>query len=64
MSIIERWSARKSVIRFPELGETTLLAAIVVGFLVLHLLTAILLMPAARSDPASQREETRAVLTE
>ena len=64
MSVTERSSARKSVIRLPELSETTLLAAIAVGFLVLHLLTAILLMPAATSDPASQREETRAVLTD
>ncbi|WP_426439487.1 hypothetical protein [Bradyrhizobium genosp. P] len=64
MSVTERSSARKSVIRFPELSETTLLVAIVVGFLVLHLLTAILLMPAARSDPATPPGETRAVLTE
>jgi hypothetical protein len=64
MSVAERSSARKSAIRFPELSETTLLVAIAVGFLVLHLLTAILLMPAAKSDPASQRDETRAVLTD
>jgi hypothetical protein len=55
---------RKSAVRFPDLSETTLLVAIAVGFLVLHLLTAILLMPAAKSDPASQRDETRAVLTD
>ncbi|KJC57172.1 hypothetical protein UP10_29245 [Bradyrhizobium sp. LTSPM299] len=64
MSVTERSSARKSLIRIPELSETTWLAAIAVGFLVLHLLTAILLMPVAKSDPASQREETRAVLTD
>jgi hypothetical protein len=64
MSVAERSSVRKSAVRFPDLSETTLLVAIAVGFLVLHLLTAILLMPAAKSDPASQRDETRAVLTD
>ena len=52
MSITDRSPTRKSIVRLPEVGEMTLLIAIAVGFLVLHLLTATLLMPAATADMA------------
>ncbi|MGY3440823.1 hypothetical protein ACVW17_000824 [Bradyrhizobium sp. USDA 4473] len=52
MSITDRSSSRKSIVRLPQISEMTLLIAIAVGFLVLHLLTATLLMPAATADAA------------
>ena len=63
MSIGERSATRKSIIRLPEFSETTLLIAIAVGFLVLHLLTATLLMPAATADAAAP-QQARAVHTD
>lgn len=61
MSITERSQARRSIIRLPELSEATLLVAIAVGFLVLHILAATLLMPAAVDDPTMPRQETKAL---
>ncbi|GKQ51571.1 hypothetical protein [Bradyrhizobium sp. Ce-3] len=63
MSITDRSSTRKSVIRLPEVSEITLLVAIAIGFLVLHILTATLLMPAATADAAAP-QEVRAVHTD
>ncbi|GIQ77711.1 hypothetical protein [Bradyrhizobium sp. RD5-C2] len=63
MSVTERSSTRKSVIRLPEVSEITLLVAIAIGFLVLHFLTATLLMPAATADAAAP-QEARAVHTD
>lgn len=62
MSISER-ATRKSIIRLPEISEMTLLVAIAIGFLVLHILTATLLLPAATADTAAP-QEVRAVHTD
>jgi hypothetical protein len=56
MSVSERSAPRKSIIRLPEIGETKLLIAIAIGFLVLHILTATLLMPTATADPAAPQD--------
>ncbi|MGF6310397.1 hypothetical protein ABIB82_004501 [Bradyrhizobium sp. i1.8.4] len=56
MSISERSTTRKSIIRLPEISETKLLIAIAIGFLVLHILTATLLMPAATADAAAPQD--------
>ncbi|MGY4629218.1 hypothetical protein ACVWY3_006974 [Bradyrhizobium sp. USDA 4486] len=44
MSVGER-SARKSLVQIPVLSDNMLLAIIAVGFCVLHILTAVFLMP-------------------
>jgi hypothetical protein len=66
MSISERSTPRKSIIRLPEVSEITLLIVIAIGFLVLHVLTATLLMPAATGDPADPpvSQDARAVHTD
>ncbi|WP_338692540.1 hypothetical protein V5279_41480 [Bradyrhizobium sp. 26S5] len=68
MSIGERSTTRKSIIRLPEISEITLLIVIAIGFLVLHILTATLLMPAAAGDPAEPQpaapQEVRTVHTD
>ncbi|MHC2337963.1 hypothetical protein [Bradyrhizobium sp. USDA 4454] len=63
MSLTDRSPPRKSIVRLPEIGEMTLLTVIAVGFLVLHLLTATLLMPAATAD-AAVPQEARAIHTD
>lgn len=64
MSITERSRSRKSLLRFPDISETTLLAVIAVGFLLLHILTAIVLMPDAATESAAPRAEPKAALTD
>ncbi|QPF84281.1 hypothetical protein IC762_32470 [Bradyrhizobium genosp. L] len=61
MSLLERSQPRQSTVRFPEIGETAWLVAIAVGFLVLHILVATLLMPAAVDDPTMPRQEPKAL---
>jgi hypothetical protein len=52
MSISER-SARKSFVQTPALSDNTLLMIIAAGFCVLHLLTAVLLMPSSAQKAAA-----------
>ena len=52
MSIGER-SERKSFVQNPALSENTLLVIIAVGFCILHLLTAVFLMPPPATSAAA-----------
>jgi hypothetical protein len=52
-----RARAEKSSVQFPALSETTLLIVIAVGFVILHVLTAVCLWPPSASvDPAPRPE--------
>ena len=55
-------SERKSSVRLPNPSETTLLLIIAAGFFVLHILTAVLLMPhPASADSATPPEASGAM---
>jgi hypothetical protein len=56
MSVSEG-SARKLPARLPMPSENALLAVIAVGFLVLHVLVAVTLMPASAKGPMTPEEE-------
>ena len=60
MSISERQSEAKLPVRLASPSENILLAAIAIGFLVLHILTAALLLPAAAGTSVTAPEETLA----
>ena len=64
MAIVERSPARRSSIGLPALNEISVLGAIAVGFLVLHILVGTLLLPAAASGPGTAQEDTRASFTD
>jgi hypothetical protein len=60
MSISEK-SERKGFIQIPTLSETMLLAIIAVGFCILHILTAVFLVPpSATRSTAPSLEQTLA----
>lgn len=56
MSISER-SERKSFVQIPTLSDNTLLAIIAVGFCLLHVMTAVFLMPPSASSSAATAPE-------
>jgi hypothetical protein len=58
MSTSEGTSTRKEPVRLPVLSETALLAIIAFGFLMLHILIGVLLLP-GRSDPSTPQQQPR-----
>jgi hypothetical protein len=64
MSIAERPPARRSPIRLFALNEITVLGLIAVGFLVVHILAGILLLPAAAGGSVTPREDTSTSFTD
>ena len=64
MSMTEQTSARKPAARLPVINETTLLGVIAIGFLVLHLVTAIALMSGSTRGSTTPQGEARVIHTD
>jgi hypothetical protein len=56
MSISEKTSEPKASVRLPRPGEITLLAMIALGFLLLHVLAGVLLLPNSSGLIAPQEQ--------
>ena len=64
MSMTEQTSARKPAARLPVIRETTLLGVIAGGFLVLHLVTAVVLMSGTTRGSATPQGEASVIDTD
>jgi hypothetical protein len=60
MSISERFSAGKRLLRWPMPGEMVMLGAIAVVIVVLHVVVGSLMQPAATRGSAAPLEDARA----